>query len=279
MKTVRTSTTSAAFTQTTLLGRHSVIANAFIERCSRGEGGPWMHQADAPLDLSRRDVRRPSVEMVTKSERALLEERTSAAPGVPSEVGPIPRASTNTPIPPAPGVGRAGFLVTQAMALFDSNRSAAWGCLRDASTLLQRVPDSSKFTSLASYDTPRGGLAAWQAKRLMSYVESNLGTKMMIRDLAEFVCLSPSHLSRAFKQQLGCTPMAYVAARRIERAKVMITSTREDLSRIALACGFADQPHMNKRFRAIVGMSPGRWRRLSRVCPAERSELADACIT
>jgi AraC-like DNA-binding protein len=233
MKTVRTSTTSAAFTQTTLLGRHSVVASAFIERCSRSEGRPWMHQADAPLDLSHRDVRRPDVEMVTKSERALLEERTSAAPGVPSKVGSIPRARTNTPMPFAPGVGRAGFLVTQAMALFDSNRSAAWGCLRDASTLLRRVPDSSKFSSPASYDTPRGGLAPWQAKRLMSYVESNLGTKMMIRDLAEFVCLSPGHLSRAFKQQLGCTPMTYVAARRIERAKIMITSTREDLSRIA----------------------------------------------
>jgi pimeloyl-ACP methyl ester carboxylesterase len=57
--------------------------------------------------------------------------------------------------------------------------------------------------------------------------------------------------------------MAYVAARRVERARLMLTSTQKSLTEIALACGFADQPHFNRLFRRIVGMSPGRWRRSS----------------
>ena len=55
--------------------------------------------------------------------------------------------------------------------------------------------------------------------------------------------------------------MSYIAERRVERAKLMMTSTRERLSDIALACGFVDQPHLNRYFRRMVGMSPGLWRR------------------
>jgi AraC-like DNA-binding protein len=57
--------------------------------------------------------------------------------------------------------------------------------------------------------------------------------------------------------------MAYVAARRVERAKLMMAGTRERLTDIALACGFADQSHLNRCFRRVVGTSPGLWRRMS----------------
>jgi AraC family transcriptional regulator len=60
---------------------------------------------------------------------------------------------------------------------------------------------------------------------------------------------------------MGLPPMVYVAARRVERAKAMMTSTTERLTEIALACGFADQSHLNRSFRRMVGVSPGVWRR------------------
>jgi AraC-like DNA-binding protein len=57
--------------------------------------------------------------------------------------------------------------------------------------------------------------------------------------------------------------MAFVAVRRVERAKLMMASTEQRLADIALACGFADQSHLNRCFRRIVGVSPGLWRRVS----------------
>jgi len=119
---------------------------------------------------------------------------------------------------------------------------------------------------------PRG-LAAWQTKRIVTYIEANLGSKIAIRQMADLVALSESHFSRAFKQSLGSSPMAYVRLRRIERARLMMTSTSEPLMDIALACGFTDQPHLNKYFRRVVGMSPGLWRRMS-----ERIELRQHVI-
>jgi len=40
-----------------------------------------------------------------------------------------------------------------------------------------------------------------------------------------------------------------------------MVSTDAQLTEIALACGFADQSHLNRSFRRMVGMSPGVWRR------------------
>jgi AraC family transcriptional regulator len=79
--------------------------------------------------------------------------------------------------------------------------------------------------------------------------------------LAKLVSFSKSHFSRAFKQSLGLPPMTYVKMRRIERAKTLMTSTNQQLTEIALICGFADQSHLNRSFRRVLGVSPGRWRR------------------
>jgi AraC family transcriptional regulator len=86
---------------------------------------------------------------------------------------------------------------------------------------------------------------------------------MRVREIADYVALSERHFSRAFRRSLGSSPMAYVGVRRVERAKLMVASTRTRLTDIALACGFSDQSHLTKSFRRVVGMSPGVWRRTS----------------
>ena len=160
---------------------------------------------------------------------------------------------------------RGGHLVKRAMTFFDTNRAAAWRCLRDAS-------DVPRGDARASYSQFRmGGLAAWQAKRTLDYIEANLAAKVGLEETANVVTLSKSHFSRAFKCSLGSSPMAFVVERRVERAKVMMTSTRERLTDIALACGFSDQSHLNRHFRRAVGTSPGLWRRMSQ-CEAEVSK-------
>jgi AraC-like DNA-binding protein len=52
----------------------------------------------------------------------------------------------------------------------------------------------------------------------------------------------------------------------------MMRSTQEQLSDIALACGFADQSHLTRSFHRCVGMSPGVWRRIA----SERTDARPA---
>jgi AraC family transcriptional regulator len=156
---------------------------------------------------------------------------------------------------------RVGHLVRQAMTFFETDRTAAWRCLSDASMLLGADAQDLGVNALGVDKLQPGGLATWQARRTLAYIEANLASKLDIDDLANVVALSRSHFSRAFKHSVGSSPMEYVVARRVERAKVMISGTRAPLAEVALACGFADQAHLNRRFRDAVGISPGRWRR------------------
>jgi AraC-like DNA-binding protein len=156
---------------------------------------------------------------------------------------------------------RVEHLVRQAMSFLETDRKAAWRCLSDASTLLGADAQVLGVNVASADQLQPGGLATWQARRTLAHIEANLASKMDIEDLAKVVALSRSHFARAFKRSLGFSPMAYVVVRRVERAKAMISGTREPLAEVALACGFADQAHLNRRFRDIVGISPGRWRR------------------
>jgi AraC family transcriptional regulator len=171
---------------------------------------------------------------------------------------------------------RVEHLVRQAMSFFESDRKAAWRCLSDASTLLGADAVELGMNVPRVNQLQPGGLATWQARRTLAHIEANLASKMDIEDLAKVVALSRSHFSRAFKRSVGFSPMEYVLVRRVERAKTMISGTREPLAEVALACGFADQAHLNRRFRDIVGISPGRWRRsnaqLAKSIPERRIE-------
>jgi AraC family transcriptional regulator len=161
----------------------------------------------------------------------------------------------------ATSVERAEYLLKQAMTSLQTDRDVAWRCLTDAATILSSATEPKSETEESAYTFRPGGLARWQARRTLAYIEDNLGAKLNVGQLASLVALSKSHFSRSFSRAIGHPPMVYVAARRIEQAKRLMLSTRDPLSHIALACGFSDQPHFNKLFRRRVGMSPGIWRR------------------
>lgn len=152
-----------------------------------------------------------------------------------------------------------GHLVRSAVLVLDSDHEAARKYLNDALALLECTSERQRPETNRALRS--SGLPRWQGKRALAYIEDNLGSKLDTRGLADLLAFSKSHFCRAFKRSFGVPPMTYVAARRVERAKLMMSSTTDRLTNIALACGFADQPHLNKLFRRMVGVSPGVWRR------------------
>jgi len=109
----------------------------------------------------------------------------------------------------------------------------------------------------------RGGLAPWQLTRVLRHIEARLASRLTNSALATLVGLSEDYFARAFKVSTGRLPHAYVVARRIERAKVLMLESDLPLSQIAVATGFSDQSHLSRSFRDHVGAAPASWRRLS----------------
>lgn len=107
----------------------------------------------------------------------------------------------------------------------------------------------------------RGGLAPWQQRRSKEMMNSRIGERLSLRDLAEECQLSISHFAAAFRKSTGESPHRWLLKRRIETAKEMLLSTELAISEIAIACGFADQSHLTRVFAISVGAPPGIWRR------------------
>jgi AraC family transcriptional regulator len=107
----------------------------------------------------------------------------------------------------------------------------------------------------------RGGLAPWQKRKVDRYLRQNLDRPVRLNIVAEQVALSVSYFSRAFKESFGTTPHMHMVRLRVELAQELMLTTGDPLSQIALACGLADQAHLSKLFRRLVGETPNAWRR------------------
>jgi AraC-like DNA-binding protein len=61
-----------------------------------------------------------------------------------------------------------------------------------------------------------------------------------IADVAAECGLSSTHFARAFKKTTGSPPHAWIIAKRVERAKQLMSGTTLELPKIAQFCGFVD---------------------------------------
>lgn len=106
-----------------------------------------------------------------------------------------------------------------------------------------------------------GGLAPWQANRLVSHIDRNLDAQLRLDEAAALVRISASHFSRAFKKTFRQPFSRYVMTLRLERARILLSTTDRPISEVALACGLADQPHLTRLFHRQYGAPPHAWRR------------------
>jgi transcriptional regulator GlxA family with amidase domain len=64
-----------------------------------------------------------------------------------------------------------------------------------------------------------------------------------------------------FKKETGVTLSTWVARLRIDYAIYLMKNTDRSMADIAAECGFFDQSHFTKTFRALEGSPPLRYRR------------------
>ena len=162
----------------------------------------------------------------------------------------------------------AARLVEAACFARQGDCEAAKAQIARAIALLRGEPSAIPTTARSREGRPteilRGGLAAWQKRRLTAYIDTHLTGRIRVEELAKLLELSESHFSRVFRCTFGTSAHEYLSRRRIEMAQGLMLATDERLCAIALCCGLSDQSHFSRLFHRIVGETPYAWRRARR---------------
>ena len=90
-------------------------------------------------------------------------------------------------------------------------------------------------------------------------LSADLAIQPSLRDLAASVDLSPYHMLRVFRAATGFPPHAWLVLERICRARHLLAAGCTPAS-ISAEVGFADQAHMTRWFKRVVGVTPAAYR-------------------
>jgi AraC family transcriptional regulator len=135
-----------------------------------------------------------------------------------------------------------------------------------AAVLIHEIADlharSPRSDGMAGGGLARGGLAPWQQRAVVSYIEEHLAEPISLATLARLVRLSAFYFCRAFKQSFGMPPHRYHSRRRIEHAKSLLAKSDWSVTRIASMLGFSDTSAFSTAFHKVSGHTPTSYRRL-----------------
>jgi AraC-like DNA-binding protein len=147
----------------------------------------------------------------------------------------------NGVFPVAAVFGRPGRIVEERMA-----EAAGW---------------SERFALLDEFFAERAGKGlepSVNVHRAWSWLERDRPRATAAR-LADDLGWSQRRLELAFREQVGLAPVTIVRMARFRRAVRLLVRGGSSLTDLAAHCGYYDQSHFNREFRAVTGTSPQRY--------------------
>lgn len=92
------------------------------------------------------------------------------------------------------------------------------------------------------------------------YMREHASLNPSLEEVSDVVGLSKYYFFRLFKKESGMTPHEYLTIQKLLRVKQHIKEG-ESLSLIAFNNGFADQSHMNRKFKELFCITPGQFKK------------------
>jgi AraC-like DNA-binding protein len=108
-------------------------------------------------------------------------------------------------------------------------------------------------------ETPRTPVQ--KVDSVVDYVEAHYGEPLTLSGLAERSRLSPTHLSRAFRERFGVPLFEHINAIRIRKACLLLKRSDLPILEIAFSVGYNNVSFFNRYFRRIMQMTPSEYRK------------------
>ncbi|GEN77914.1 helix-turn-helix transcriptional regulator [Chryseobacterium hagamense] len=107
------------------------------------------------------------------------------------------------------------------------------------------------------------GTPPW-VSRAREFLNDHGAAPLSLNETARLLNIHPVHLSRSFKKYFHCTLGEYVRRTRIEKALPEMLNGHRSLTAIACDCGFTDQSHFIRTFKAYLGMNPSSFKKMQK---------------
>jgi AraC-like DNA-binding protein len=101
-------------------------------------------------------------------------------------------------------------------------------------------------------------------ERAIECIWERYSEPLSLTEIAESALLSRFYFSRLFRDATGISPGRFLAAVRIHQAKRLLLSTSMNITDISFTVGYNSLGSFTNYFTASVGVSPGKFRRISR---------------
>jgi AraC family transcriptional regulator, arabinose operon regulatory protein len=98
--------------------------------------------------------------------------------------------------------------------------------------------------------------------RVKSYIDDHYAQELTIDELAELVKITPQHLCRIFKNYLNMRPFEYLAMKRMQQAKNLLSNTKLSVNEISQTVGYHDCSYFCYLFKKYEMISPSEFRGL-----------------
>ncbi len=161
----------------------------------------------------------------------------------------------------------ASLLRGAHIAAEHGDRLASSSLLRGALAGLLRAHAGPGRLAWASGRVPRSPATVRAVRDLLT---DRLADPPSLDDLAQAAQMSPFTLVRAFRGETGLPPHAYLNQLRVRLARRLLDGGMAP-AEVAAEVGFADQAHLTRHFKRVMGVPPGAYQR-------ERGPVAQALV-
>lgn len=98
--------------------------------------------------------------------------------------------------------------------------------------------------------------------KIKLYIDEHLAESLTLTAISRLVNYNEAYVSRLFKQLTGQGLSEYISQTRIEKARLLLTTTSDSVQNIAASTGFDTAQYFSIVFKKIIGVSPSEYRRL-----------------
>jgi len=97
--------------------------------------------------------------------------------------------------------------------------------------------------------------------RVVEHLHRHYEEKLTVADLAGIAAMSSAHFSRVFRRETGHPPLDYLIRIRLQKARLLLMAGDDNITEIALKCGFATPSHFAACFQRHCGTTPSDYRK------------------